>query len=38
MFPPGEAVSDEESQPQCKDQLREEVLDVEEIAHDQDGR
>lgn len=38
MFPPGEAVANEEREPEGQDQFREQVLDVEEIAHVRDGR
>lgn len=38
MFPPCEAVANEESETEGQDQFREQVLDVEEIAHTGDGR
>lgn len=33
MFPPGEAVADEQGEPETNDQFREQVFDVEEVAH-----
>jgi hypothetical protein len=33
MPPPGEAVADEESETETDDQLREQVLEVEDVAH-----
>lgn len=33
MFPPGEGIADEQGEPETNDQFREQVFDVEEIAH-----
>ena len=33
MAPPGEPVADEEGETETEDQLREQVLEVEDVAH-----
>ncbi len=33
MFPPGEGIADEQGEPETNDQFREQVFDVEEVAH-----
>lgn len=34
MFPPGQAVSDDQSEPQCQHELGQEILKVEDVHFD----